>query len=310
MPLDPQIQLLVDNVPGGLSLPNGDPLVARDTFRRLNVMMRDNQPAADLAAIEDIEVPGARGALPARIYRPHAEAQTATLIFVHGGGFVVGDIEGYDLQARTLAERIGATVLSIHYGLAPENPFPDGADDVLSVTHWALDNVDKLGGDSARVGIAGDSAGGNLATVAALALGDRASALKCQLLIYPVVDFSGTYDSRTENALGPVLTTEGSVWFDSLYLSAPEQRKDPRVSPIFADDVSRLPPSIVVTAQFDPLRDEGSAYAAKLAAAGVPVKQLKYETLMHGFFGFGPLSAGADKAIDEICAAARELLDA
>jgi len=308
MALDPQIQALEDNLPNGLALPIGDPVAARETFRSLNVALRDAQPPTTLASIEDLEVPGARGPLPARIYRPAAEGDTATILWIHGGGFVIGDVDAYDFQARTLAERTGATVIAVDYGLAPEDPFPNGADDAEAAARWVLSNVDRLGGDAERVAIAGDSAGGNLSAVTTQALRDESPGFKAQLLLYPVVDVSREYPSHTENAAGPVLTLESALWFGGLYLTDPgSQSSDPRASPLLGE-LAGLPPAIVVTAQYDPLRDEGVAYADALKAAGVPVTHLHYDALMHGFFGFGPLSAACEAAIDEICVQFKQLI--
>lgn len=307
-PLDPQIKALDEALPDGLALPVGDPVVARETFRALNVAMGENSPPADLASTEDLEVPGAARPLRARLYRPHAEAPVATLLFVHGGGFVVGDIDAYDLQARTIAERAGVAVLSTDYRLAPEDPFPAAVEDVLSVARWTLANAESLGGDPARVAIGGDSAGGNLSAVTAQALRGEERSLAGQLLLYPVTDFEGHHASRDENANGPLLTTAMMEEFDAHYSSAAPDRADPRLSPLLAGDLSGLPPAIVATAGYDPLRDEGDAYAEALAAVGVPVKHVRYDALIHGFFGLGPLSAGCAEAIDEVCSAVGELL--
>ncbi|MGH2905833.1 MAG: alpha/beta hydrolase [Solirubrobacterales bacterium] len=301
--LDPQIQMLVDNIPGGIALPVGDVETARTTFRTLTVALRDAQPPADLAAIEDSTVPGAAGDLPARVYRPHGDAPTTTMMFIHGGGFVVGDIESYDFQARTLAEKSGATVLSVHYRLAPEDPFPAGVDDALAAAEWTLSNVDSLGRDPANVIVAGDSAGGNLAAVVAQQMRGRSPGFSGQLLLYPVVDFVNQYPSYEAHADGPVLTRTAAEMFDLAYIQGDIDRSDPRMSPLLAEDLAGLPPAVVATAEYDVLSDAGKAYAAKLAAAGVPTTHLHYDTLPHGFLGFGPLSEGALAAIDEVAAA-------
>ncbi|MFY9488288.1 MAG: alpha/beta hydrolase [Solirubrobacterales bacterium] len=311
--LDPQIQALEENLPGGLALPMGDPVEARVNFRDVNVNMASYQPAADLAAIEDLEVPGAAGPLAAKLYRPRADGPTATLVYFHGGGFVIGDVEAYDLQVRTLAENSGATVLSCDYRLAPEDPFPAGIDDAESITRWALDNVASLGGDPQRVAVGGDSAGGNLAAVTAQTLRDQTPGLSAQVLLYPVLDLDDEaehYPSREENAAGPLLTRERIDWFNELYVPVGADRMNPRMSPGVAEDLTGLPPTILVTAGFDLLRDEGDHYGGRLAAAGVPVRHLRYESLIHGFCGFGPLSTGCAEAIAEIGDAVREQLAA
>lgn len=301
-PLDPQIQLLLDNLPGGLALRLGDePAKAREQFRRITVALREQQPAADLASTEDIEAPGASGALPARVYRPHSSA--ATLLFFHGGGFILGDVESYDLQARTIAERTGMTVVSAEYRLAPENPYPAAADDAESITRWAIENARSLGGDPARVIVGGDSAGGNLAAGCA----QRVPGIAGQLLVYPVTDFAGSTPSMTEHAGGPLLSAEAGAAAHAAYVGSADP-EDPRISPLRAEEFAELPPAVVVTCEYDILRDGGIAYAEKLREHDVPVTHLHYPALMHGFMGFFPLSAGCDSALSEICAATDALL--
>lgn len=307
-PLDPQIKSLHEAIPGGLGLPIGDPVEAREMFRALNVGAAESRPPADLAAVEDLEVPGAAGALDARLYRPHGEGPLPTLVYFHGGGFVVGDIEAYDMQASNLAEGSGAVVLSVAYRLAPEHRFPAGVEDAEAATRWALANVARLGGDAGRVAVGGDSAGANLAAVTAQALRGETARPSAQMLIYPVLDFANEYPSRAENANAPLLTSERMDWFNALYLPDGADQHNPRLSPLLAGDLSGLPRALVVTAGYDPLRDEGDLYAQALSAVGVPVRQLRYDSLIHGFFGLGPFSEGAAEAIGEVCAAAGELL--
>lgn len=299
--------MLVDNLPDGIALPVGDPVQAREVFRRLTVALRDQQPPADLAAVEDITVPGAVGEQAARVYRPHADGATTTFLFIHGGGFVVGDIESYDLTARTIAERSGATVVSVEYRLAPEGKFPAGVEDALAIADWVLANVDQFGGDSERVLVGGDSAGGNFAAVVAQQTAGREVGFSGQVLLYPVTDMAGDYPSRQEHADGPVLTEKAGRWFHELYLAADEDTSNPMISPLRFDGFDALVPALVVTAGYDILRDEGIAYAKQLESAGVTTKHLHYETLPHGFLGFGPLSTAADAAITEVSAAIAEL---
>lgn len=307
-PLDPQIKTLHEAIPGGLGLPMGDPVEAREIFRALNVGVAESQPPADLAAEEDIELPGPAGALRARIYRPHGAGPLPTLVYFHGGGFIVGDIEAYDMQASTLAERAGVVLLSVDYRLAPEHRFPAGVEDAEAATRWALTNVARLGGDAARVAVGGDSAGANLAAVTAQTLRGEQARPSAQLLIYPVLDFANEYPSRSENANAPLLTEERMEWFNGLYLPDRANPRDPRLSPLLVDDFSGLPSALVATAGYDPLRDEGMRYAEALSAAGVPLRHLHYGSLIHGFLGLGPFSECAADAIDEVCAAAGELL--
>lgn len=298
-PLDPQIQLLVDNVPGGIALPaTGDPVKIRDQFRRITVALRDQQPAAQLARIEDIVVPGAEGDLAARVYTPVAEGPTATILFLHGGGYVIGDIETHDLQARAIAERCGATVVSAEYRLAPEHPFPAAVEDAESIARWIVANIDRFGADPSRLIVAGDSAGGNLSAVCA----QRVEGITGQVLIYPAVDFASFTQSMADHAEGPLLTLEAGAVFRQAYLGEADP-EDPRLSPLRAGDFGGQPPAVIVTCEYDILRDDGFAYAERLRAHDVSVVHLHYPSLMHGFLGFHPLSETCDRALDEMCAA-------
>jgi acetyl esterase len=308
MPLDTELQTLIDNLPAGIALPAGDPLEARKMFHDLTVAVGQAQPPADLASTEDVTVPGAAGDLAARIYRPHADGPTTTMLYIHGGGFVVGDIDAYDLTARTIAEKTGVTVISTDYRLVPEDPWPASPDDAVSVARWVLANVDSLGGDPSCVLVAGDSAGGNLAAVVAQQLRGESPGFSGQVLLYPVTDFaSEDYASFEEHAGGPVLTEDAARMFHELYAGDVADHADPRLSPL-RGDLAGLPPAVLVTAEYDVLRDQGIAYRDALEAAGVPVVYRHYNELPHGFFGFGPFSAGVRSAIDEVCAAAVDLM--
>ena len=192
-------------------------------------------------------------------------------MFFHGGGYVIGDVDTHDNQCRMLCREAEAVVLSVGYRLAPEHPFPAAPEDCFAATRWAAEHVDRLGGDAGRIAVAGDSAGGNLAAVVALMARDAGGpALAAQLLIYPGTDFAGGYPSETENAEGFFLTRADMEWFREQYLAGADP-SDPRLSPIAAPDLSGLPPAVVATAEFDPLRDQGDAYARALEEAGVPV---------------------------------------
>ena len=330
MGLDPQIAQLLEQINAAPPMSRGTPEQARDGFRKLTAAAAAFSPEICVGSIEDIEVDGAAGPLPARLYRPPRETLTSssgdassegtgreaedplgvvcpTLVFFHGGGFVIGDIASYDGQCRRLCRDGRVAVLSVEYRLAPEDPFPAAADDAVAAAEWALANVDRLGGDAARIAIGGDSAGGNLAAVAAQALGDAEPGFAGQLLIYPVTDFESERPSHEENAEGLFLTGDDMTWFRSLYVGD-RDLKDPRISPLMAADLSGLPPAVVITAEFDPLRDDGEAYAVALEAAGVPVRRRRFDGLIHGFFAMGTASTAALEAADEVCDELRELL--
>jgi acetyl esterase len=242
------------------------------------------------------------GDLPARMYRPRA-ATGSLLVFFHGGGFVVGDLETHDVTCRFLAERSGAAVLSVDYRLAPEHRFPAAVDDALAAFAWARSNAVELGCDPARIAVGGDSAGGTLATVVAR-LADPAF----QLLIYPGTDWNAQTYSRRRFGDGFLLTAEDIAFYREHYLPDDAAALDPRASPLLAEDLAGSAPAYVVTAGFDPLRDEAEAYARKLAAAGVRVALRRQEGLVHGFVNAVAVSRAAALATAELAGALRTAL--
>jgi acetyl esterase len=289
------------------------PQDARDGFEQMTVGMRVPEMLTAVASTRDISVPGATGPMKARIYRPAVTTEDAlpTVLFIHGGGFVVGSVETHDNQARMICSATGAVLLSIDYKLAPESPWPGPVDDAYSALRWAADHIGELGGDPQRLAVAGDSAGGNLAAVVAQMATAGGPELCAQLLIYPTVDFDPDepYQSRVDNADGFFLTADDMLWFSGLYVPEGADKRDPRLSPLRAPSLAGLPPAVVLTAEYDPLRDEGDTYAAALAAAGVEVHHHRFDGLIHGFFDLGLLSAGAAKAVEVGCAEFAALLN-
>ena len=307
MPLDPQISAILPLLSGAPPLGDGTPDSARAGFRMFTVDLRDPAILAPVLSSEDVGYPSAEGELTARIYRPAVDGPVPTILFVHGGGFVLGDVDTHDDQARLLCAQVGAVVVSIDYRLAPEHPFPAGHLDAVAAHRWVVETVAELGGDVKRIAVAGDSAGGNLSAGVAIAARDAGRPLAAQLLIYPSTDFvdSEDYPSRVENAQGYLLTDVDMRWFRQSYDPDPA---DPRATVLRHPDLTGLAPAIVAVAEFDPLRDEGEAYAAALEKAGVPVTCTRYAGLIHGFFGLGHLSEAAKTANLEICAQLKALL--
>lgn len=273
------------------------------------------QPEPDLAPI-----PVARtedrtlGELRIRIYWPHATpaanaagvaAPAPVVVFFHGGGFVLCGIDSHDRHCRSLASDTGALVVSVDYRLAPEHPFPAAVEDARAAVARAHRNAAALGGDPRRLAVAGDSAGGNLATVACL--DPSGPPIAFQLLIYPVTDAAQDTASYREYAAGPFLTAAHMRWYWNQYLRDPSDGADPDASPLRAADLSGLPPACVITAECDPLRDEGEAYAARLTAAGVPTETHRVPGTFHGFYG---LDHALPAAVDARCLAATALRDA
>ena len=244
----------------------------------------------------DRTVPGAEGPRRMRVYVP-ARAPSGPapgLVWFHGGGFVLGTIESHDSVCRSLASESGAIVASVDYRLAPEHRFPAGVDDAIAATRWVLQNGGSIGIDPHRVAVGGDSAGGNLAALAALALRDAPVAPAFQLLVYPATDLTRSLPSHRAFREGFALPEATILWFRDHYLPDLSLEGDPRVSPLFASDLSRLAPALVITAGFDPLRDEGRAYAERMRAAGVPVEYVCSEGSMHGFLHTaGPIHESA-----------------
>jgi acetyl esterase/lipase len=310
MTVDPQIAAVLERVNAARPLSSGTPEQGREAFRAMNVLAASAGPRVEVGSVEQTQIPGPAGAIGTRIYRPDGAGPHPTFLFMHGGGFVIGDLDAYDGQCRILCNRVGTVVVSIDYRLAPESPFPDAAEDALAAMEWLAQHVDELGGDAGRIAIGGDSAGGNLSAGVAQAWRGREPTLAAQLLIYPITDFVNEHrPSVVENGEGLFLTRDDMEWFHGHYLGGDdEKRSDPRASPALAEDLSGLPPAIVVTAQYDPLRDDGDAYAAALEAAGVRVIHRRFDGLVHGFFGMGALSGAADYAIDRVCEDLRELL--
>lgn len=268
---------------------------ARKGFRVLTVDLLDPALVPQLEEVRDTTIPGGAGELRARVYRP-AAGPLPTIVFFHGGGWVIGDLDTHDLTCRTLARDADAVVVSVDYRLAPEHPFPAAIEDALAATRWVADHEAELGG-AGIVAVGGDSAGGNLSAVVAQVFRDEGRDLAGQLLIYPATDISGDYPSLTENGEGYFLDTGTMGWFLEQYAAGADPA-DPRLSPLLGD-VTGVAPAVVVVAQFDPLRDSGTAYARKLEAAGVPVELRTFGGLIHGFVDMGRHSRGAQAAVDE-----------
>jgi acetyl esterase len=298
-PLDPVVAQIIPLLP--LRDPETmTPQSARDALRAL-AASRAAVPPPPVASAIDIEVKGAAGRLAARVYRV-SDKQSPTVVCFHGGGWVAGDLDTHDRQARLLAIETGAVVVSVDYRRPPETRFPGAFEDGFAATRDVIARIVEFGGDSTRVGVAGDSAGGNLAAATAMACRDAGFELAAQLLVYPVTDVTGAYadaeenaryPSRAENADGYFLSRAAMQWFAGHYLDDAKHGTDWRVSPLRAKSLAGLAPAVVCTAWFDPLRDEGKAYADALAASGVETKYHGGLGLIHGYFGLGEASQTA-----------------
>jgi acetyl esterase len=254
-----------------------------------------------VAKVENRRIPGPAADIPLRIYTPRGKPPRPIILFIHGGGWVMGSLDGYDDLCRSLCHRADAVVVSVDYRLAPEFKYPAAPDDCFAALKWTADHAADLGGDPKRLTVAGDSAGGNLSAVLTLMAKDRGGPpIARQVLIYPATSAALATLSSYNFAKGYGLSREMAVWFWQQYLPSPADGEQPHASPMRAADLAGLPPALVITAQYDMARDDGEAYAARLHAAGVPVRCVRYLGMTHGFVSGGAIYAQARTAMDEI----------
>ena len=308
MPLLPNVKAMLEqaaaaNVPALHTLA---PRAARAAYARLRETSGEPEP---VAKVDDRLAPGPGGEIPVRVYTPNGSAPFPVLVYFHGGGWVIGSIETHDPICRTLANAARCIVVSVEYRRAPEHTYPAAADDAYAATAWAFEQATTFDGDPARIAVGGDSAGGNLAAVVTQMVRDRGAPSPIfQLLVYPVMDYDFSTSSYRDNADGYFLTQATMRWFWKLYLANEADGTHPYASPLRAPDVSGLPPGLVITAEDDPLRDEGEAYAARLRDAGVSMATSRYDGMVHGFFHMTRLLPQAKRGIDEAAAALRAAL--
>jgi acetyl esterase len=300
MSLDPQAQRVIDAIAELNLKPTEEstPAEARESIRARTAALG---PFEEVAAVADHRVPVTGGEITVRLYSPGGPSPHPVLVYYHGGGWVIGDLYTHDGLCRSIANAARCAVASVDYRLAPEWKYPVPVEDSSAALRWVVANAARLGLDPRRVAVGGDSAGGNLATVVALLARERGGpALVHQVLIYPVTDHAFDTASYLENATGYVLTREGMRWFWSHYLSREAQGRESHASPLRAPSLASLPPALVITAEHDPLRDEGEAYADRLRDAGVPVTLTRYTGMFHGFVRMTRILDKARTALDEI----------
>jgi acetyl esterase len=310
MPVDPRLQPLLDAQALMPPLPEDLPpaelraLAHQGMEMGFLALMSEGPQVADVtdrtAAVED-------GHITVRVYTPDGAGPHPAHLYIHGGGWFLGTLDQFDMAARAICDGAGCVVASVDYRLAPEHPFPTGAEDCYAALRWLVDNAAELNVDASRVSVGGGSAGGNLAAVVALMARDRGGPqLVFQVLEIPVTDLTLSHPSIEENAEGYMLTRAGMETAVTFYTPDPKDRTDPYASPLFAQDLSGLPPALVMTAEFDPLRDEGEAYAKRLEAAGVPTTLRRWEGQIHGSQGFDKvMPAEAKEYIDMVNTALR-----
>lgn len=316
MALDPQVAALLEAAAkaGRPLMHTLSPAEARQMFRDTRVPLQP--PPPPMARVDDLVADTGHGRIALRHFRPRGHAENEllpALVYYHGGGWVIGDVDTHDVTCRQLAAASGCAVVSVNYRKAPEHRFPAAIDDAYAVAAWLAANGGSLRIDGHRLAVGGDSAGGNLAAAVALmardalAAGRNAPSFRLQLLIYPATDMTMAHDSLERFADGYLLTRAAMAWFIDHYMSGAD-RRDPRASPLLAASLDNLPPAYVVTAGFDPLRDEGLAYARRLAQAGNTVDYVEYGGMVHGFIGMGGVVATANRAIAAAGAALRQAL--
>lgn len=309
MPLDPKVAAALAQ---SAALPPISTLpveaVRRGIAAQLHLMPRSGAP---VTGVQERTIPGPAGDLAIRVYTPPGEGPFPVVVFFHGGGWTICTLDTHDPQCRELCAGAGALVVSVDYRLAPEFPFPAAPEDCLAATRWVAAHAAELGGDPGRLAVAGDSAGGNLAAVVALRARDEGGpALRGQLLIYPSTDLLGSAETESyrENGQGYGLSREDMAWFRGHYLPTPEHAGHPDASPAKAKSHAGLPPALVVTAEYDPLRDDGEAYARTLERAGVPVQLTRYDGMNHGFLGGIGVYEQTGAALGEMSAWLRRVL--
>jgi len=305
--LDPQTKQFLElaNAAGPMFLRAETPEQARAKLQAL--LAASPVPPAAIYSVEDRHIPGPAGQLPVRIYTPEAPRPMGVLVYYHGGGWVLGDLESHDNVCRALANGAGCVVVSVDYRLAPEHKFPAAPEDCYAATRWVAENAESLGADPSRVAVGGDSAGGNLAAAVAMMARDRSGpAIRFQLLFYPVTDCALDTPSQKEFAAdGYVLSRGDMEWFWNHYLEAGADRQNPYACPLRAKNLGNLPPALILTASHDPLRDEGERFAERLMTSGTKVTCTRYDGVVHGFVSFADALDQGKKGLEQAAEALR-----
>jgi len=308
MPLDPQAEMLLKQMAsaGGPALNTLSPVDAR----KLTGVMFRVPPGSEepVHKVENRNIPGPAGEIPIRVYTPAGAGPFPVLVFIHGGGFVLCDLDTHDGACRSLTNEAGCVTVSVDYRLAPEHKFPAAVEDCYAATTWVSDHAKEINGDPKRIAVGGDSAGGNLSAVISMLARDAGKPhIMFQLLIYPATDTARNTESH-KNFTDYFLTKDMIEYFYRHYLRGEADAKDPRISIALAKDFRALPPAHIITAEFDPLRDEGEAYGRRLIEAGVSAKVTRYDGMMHAFFSQGDIMDKGRLAVAECADALRKAL--
>lgn len=309
--LDPQLTVVVTQLKsmGGKpinTLPAGEARQQPSPADAVKALLKKKGKSIapeEVGKVLERTIPGPAGPIPVRVYTPKGAGPFPVIVYFHGGGWVIADLDTYDSSARALTNGAGAVLVSVDYRKAPEHKYPAAADDAYAATQWVLDHAGELNGKPNKVAVAGESAGGNLATVSCLMARDKKGKMPIfQLLVYPIANFDPNSPSYLDSADGPILTKDMMIWFYQQYLTDLTQAKEPYVSPLQATTLKGLPPAMLITDGFDVLRSEGMQYAAKLRKDGVTVTEKNYPSGTHEFFGMGA-AVSLSKSAEQLAAA-------
>ncbi len=309
MPVDPQVQALLDQMTAS-NTPDFYQQAVEENRQGLRTMFTAETPTP-IARVENRKVPSPDGDIPVRVYTPEGSGPFPILVYFHGGGWVIGDLDTHDELCRNLANEANCIVVAVDYRLAPEHKFPACTEDCYAATKWVAENASQFNGDSSRIAVGGDSAGGNLTAVVALMARDRGGPpLVFQLLLYPVTDLRLNTASMEENAEGYFLTKQDMIWFINHYVNNEEDKQNPLASPMLATNLSGLPPALVITAEYDPLRDEGELYGKRLKEAGVSTTISRYDGMIHAFLSLWAVLDKGKQGVTECCEALKAAFQA
>ncbi|GAB4184937.1 MAG: alpha/beta hydrolase [Simkaniaceae bacterium] len=300
MPIHPKLQEIIDQTNASHLPPQSEIPIekARESFYKLRLLAGDPQP---VAKILNQAIPGPSGNILTRIYYPNEEENQPVLVYFHPGGFVKGDIESHDIICRDICNAAECAVMSVNYRLAPENKFPAQMEDGYAALNYLQSNAREIHCDKNRIAVGGESSGANLAAVLTHFVKEKGGPqIIFQVLIYPQTDYTRQFPSHKEFAKGYLLEEESLIWYANQYLPESADPRNPKISPLWAEDFSNLPPAFIITAEYDPLRDEGEAYAQKLKEAGIKVIHHRYEGMTHGFFQMGGILDAANRAMEEV----------
>lgn len=308
MPLHPQVKKILEEA-ASLELPDYQDLSPAAARRQMLDLTPPVDPLLTVKRVENLMIPGPKGEIPIRLYYPSGDPPFAVLVYFHGGGWVMGDLDTHHGVCHALAKQSSCLVVSVDYRLAPEHRYPAAVEDAYATTSWVAQNTDAIQADPDRLAVGGDSAGGHLAAVVTLMARDRnGPRIDLQVLMYPITDFNLNSPSYLENKDGYMLTRDLMRWFWNHFIDDESQANDPYVSPLRAINFNDLPQALIITAEYDPLRDEGESYAKKLQGAGVEVTLSRYPGMIHGFIRMTAQLDHAKEAVDEIAGSLRKVL--